>query len=196
MADGFTLPRQYREATTPPLFAAARRINTGLLQGIACLPASGYVVAAAHAIACAGNTAHRTYLNVLSGRTGLSAQTLGSTTQALVDGGWLRRHGRHHALGPRWLRTCRERHQWAGAGRINALWLAACASHPDRLALARTGLAVACVIGGTTADVAAATNTHPRAARAQVRRMVDLGWLTRTNTALAYGPHWPTLPTH
>lgn len=195
-------PPPPNEVDAPTLWARERSFTTRVLGDLADdqPPRSAFLLLAAHGIALAGRDRHRTQLTVLADRAGVSRRTASDTTGWFVRNEWLTMTAaRRFTAGPKWMTALDDHHaKFAAYGVVNLAWLELLRPQPDRAALARTALAVACLIGRqrsrllTVADIAAVTDEPTKPARTRVARLRDLGLIVVDSGSVRIGETWPT----
>lgn len=187
----------------PTLWAGHRTINSTILAALVddAAPRSAWLLLGAHAVAFGGRDRHRTHLAVIATRSGASKRTVGSTTDWFVARGYLDHAGpRRYALGERWRNAnADKRARFAAYSVVSTVWQAALRGEPDRAALARTSLALACLLGKLAharlpAERLAGLSGEPvQHARARLNRLRDLKMIVDVGDAVAFGPGWPTV---
>lgn len=189
-----------RDADAPVLWAKRRTFSSAVLAALtdAGAPRTAWLILAAHGIALAGRPTHQTQMAVLAGRCGIARPTAARTTGWLVDHDFLaRKPGRRFARGERWSTALERRSQFAAYGTISSHWLRVIAAERDRAALARTSLAVACLLGSrrtlglNAAEIAVVSGEPPQHARTRVARLRAVGLIVVDAGAVSFGARWP-----
>lgn len=181
------------------LWAAKRTINTALLADLGDGPTSAALVAASHAIAFAGRRRHTTQMTVLADRAGMPVRSFRRTHAWLADEGYLDAAHRQVGIAERWQAAIDDdAARYPKYGRVSTAWLAVITAHPDRLTLAATSLAVACLIGPLTArsytprEVADIDGTPVVQVRRRLTRLTEIGLIVINDDKIAFGPAWQT----